>query len=69
MGGFIIVFGYLYYMKTTMKFSDLIDKPVRKKVMIITEQQFRFLASKVVSLMEQDEIIQTYLIKSKSNGK
>ncbi len=56
-------------METTMKFNDLIDKPVRKKVMIISEQQFRFLASKVVSLMEQDEIIKTYLIKSKSNGK
>ena len=58
-------------MKTTMKFSDLIDKPARRKIMVINEQQFRVLSSKVVSLMEQEQIIKTYLIKSKSksNGK
>ncbi len=52
-----------------MKFSDLIEKPATRKVMVITEKQFQTLASSVINLMEQEQVIKTYLIKSKSNGK
>jgi hypothetical protein len=56
-------------MKTTMKFNDLIEKPAARKVMVLTEKQFQTLASSVINLMEQEQVIKTYLIKSKSNGK
>ncbi len=56
-------------MKTTMKFNDLIEKPAGRKVMVLTEKQFQTLANSVINLMQQEQIIKTYLIKSKSNGK
>ena len=53
-----------------MKFKDLIQKATRRPIkIIISEQQFRTLASKVVSLMEQEKITKTYLIYSQPNGK
>jgi hypothetical protein len=53
-----------------MKFKDLIQKETRRPIkIIISEQQFRTLASKVVSLMEQEQIIKTYLINKRTNGK
>jgi hypothetical protein len=52
-----------------MKFKDIIQKESRRPIkIIISEQQFRTLASKVVSLMEQEKITKTYLINTKSNG-
>ena len=51
-----------------MKFKDIIQKPARRKVIILTERQLRTLASKVIQLMEQEKITRTYLIKKKSNG-
>jgi hypothetical protein len=56
-------------MKTTMKFKDIIQKPARRKVIILTEQQLQTLASSVVHLMEQEQIIKTFLINKKHNGK
>lgn len=56
-------------MKTSMKFNDIIQKPAGRKIMILTERQFQTLASSVVSLMEQEQIIKTYLINKKPNGK
>ena len=53
-----------------MKFKDIIQKETRRPIkIIISEQQFRTLASKVVSLMEQEQITKTYLINKKTNGK
>ena len=53
-----------------MKFKDLIQKETRRPIkIIISEQQFRTLASKVVSLMEQEQIIKTCLINKRTNGK
>lgn len=52
-----------------MKFKDIVAKSKARKVMILTEKQFQTLASSVVHLVEQEQIIKTYLIKSKSNGK
>lgn len=50
-----------------MKFKDILQKSARRKVIILTEQQFKSLASSVVSLMEQEQIIKTHLIKRKIN--
>jgi hypothetical protein len=51
-----------------MKFKDLIQKETRRPIkIIISEQQFQTLASKVVRLMEQEKITKTYLINTKSN--
>jgi len=53
-----------------MKFKDIIQKESRRPInIIISEQQFRTLASKVVSLKEQEKITKTYLINTKPNGK
>ena len=52
-----------------MKFQDIIQKPARRKVIILTERQLRTLASRAVSLMEQEKITKTYLINKNSNGK
>ncbi len=53
-----------------MKFKDIIQKETRRPIkIIISEQQFRTLASKVVSLMEQEQVIKTYLINKKHYGK
>lgn len=53
-----------------MKFKDIIQKESRRPIkIIISEHQFRTLASKVVSLMEQEKITKTYLINTKTNGK
>lgn len=52
-----------------MKFNDIIQKPAGRKIMILTERQFQKLASNFVSLMEQEQIIKTYLINKKQNGK
>jgi len=56
-------------MKTTTKFNDIIKKASSRKVMILTERQFQTLANSVVSLMEQEQTIKTYLIKKNPNGK
>jgi hypothetical protein len=53
-----------------MKFNDLIQKQSRRPIkIVITEQQLRTLASKVISLMEQEQITKTYLLNKKTNGK
>jgi pyocin large subunit-like protein len=52
-----------------MKLNDIIQKPARRQVMILTERQLQTLASRVTHLMEHGQIIRTYLIKKKSNGK
>ncbi len=53
-----------------MKLTNLLDNNPRPKMkIIITEKQFKTLASRVVELMEQEQIIKTYLIKKKPNGK
>lgn len=53
-----------------MKLTNLIENNPRPKMkIIITEKQFQTLASRVVELMEQEQIIKTYLIKKKPNGK
>ena len=52
-----------------MKFKDLIQKESRRPIkIIISEQQFQALASSVVSLMEQEKITKTYLIRKNPNG-
>jgi hypothetical protein len=56
-------------MKNPMKLNDIIQKPARRQVMILTERQLKTLASRVIQLMEQEQITRTYLIKKKSNGK
>jgi hypothetical protein len=56
-------------MKNPMKLNDIIQKPTRRQVMILTEHQLQTLASRVIQLMEHGQIIRTYLIKKKSNGK
>jgi len=56
--------------KHKMKFKDLIqEKPRRPLKIIITEQQFKRLSSRVVALLEQEKITKTYLINKKTNGK
>ena len=55
-------------MKNSMKLKDIIQKPPRRKVMILTERQLQTLASRVIQLMEQEQITRTYLIKKKPNG-
>lgn len=53
-----------------MKLTNLIKNNPRPKMkIIISEKQFQTLASRVVELMEQEQIIKTYLIKKKPNGK
>lgn len=53
-----------------MKLTNLIENNPRPKMkIIISEKQFQTLASRVVELMEQEQIIKTYLIKKKPNGK
>ena len=57
-------------MKNTMKLHDTIQKQSRRPLkVIISEQQFHRLAGSVISLMEQEQIMKTYLITKKSNGK
>lgn len=57
-------------MKNTMKLQDTIQKQSRRPLkIIISEQQFQRLAGSVISLMEQEQIMKTYLITKKSNGK
>jgi hypothetical protein len=57
-------------MKTTMKFKDIIQDESRRPIkIIISERQLKVLASSVVHLMEQEQIIKTYLINKKLNGK
>lgn len=56
-------------MKNPMKLNDIIQKPARRQVMILTERQLKTLASSVISLMEQEQITKTYLINKKPNGK
>jgi len=56
--------------KHKMKFKDLIqEKPTRPLKIIITEQQFKRLSSRVVALLEQEKITKIYLINKKPNGK
>ena len=52
-----------------MKFKDIIQKPARRKVIILTERQLKTLASSVVHLLEQEQITKTYLINKKPYGK
>jgi len=54
-----------------MKFSNLIKEqsPVRKTKMLLTEDQFRRLAFRILSEQEQGTIKSTYLIKQNSNVK
>lgn len=53
-----------------MKLHDTIQKQSRRPLkVIISEQQFHRLAGSVISLMEQEQIMKTYLITKKSNGK
>ena len=57
-------------MKTTMKFKDIIQDESRRPIkIIISERQLKVLASSVVHLREQEQIIKTYLINKKPNGK
>lgn len=52
-----------------MKLTNLSENNLRPKMKIlISEKQFKALASSVVTLMEQEQIIKTYLINKKSNG-
>ena len=51
-----------------MKLNDIVQKPARRQVMILTERQLKTLANSVIHLMEHEQIIKTYLIKKKSNG-
>lgn len=59
----------IFIVKVHMKLKDIIQKPARRKVIILTERQLQSLASSVVHLMEQEQITKTYLIKKKPNGK
>lgn len=53
-----------------MKLTNLLDNNPRQKMkIIITTEQFHRLATSVINLMEQEQIIKTYLIKKKQNGK
>jgi hypothetical protein len=54
-----------------MKFSNLIKEqsPIRKTKMLVTEDQFRRLAFRILSEQEQGTIKSTYLIKQNSNVK
>ena len=54
-----------------MKFSNLIKEqsPVRKTKMLVTEDQFRRLAFRILSEQEQGTIKSTYLKKQNSNVK
>lgn len=54
-----------------MKFSNLIKEqsPVRKTKMLVTEDQFRRLAFRILSEQEQGTIKSIYLIKQNSNVK
>lgn len=53
-----------------MKLTNLLDNNPRPKMkIIITTEQFHRLATSVINLMEQEQIIKTYLIKKKQNGK
>ena len=52
-----------------MKFTDIIQKPTRRKVIILTERQLKTLAGRAISLMEQEKITKTYLINKNPNGK
>jgi len=53
-----------------MKLTNLIENNPRPRMKIlITTEQFQTLASSLVSLMEQEQIIKTHLINKKPNGK
>jgi hypothetical protein len=54
-----------------MKFSNLIKEqsPVRKTKMLVTEDQFRRLAFRILAEQEQGTIKSTCLIKQNSNVK
>jgi hypothetical protein len=53
-----------------MKLTNLLDNNPRPKMkIIITTEQFHRLATSVINLMEQEQIIKTYLIKKRQNGK
>lgn len=53
-----------------MKLTNLLDNNPRPKMkIIITTEQFHRLATNVINLMEQEQIIKTYLLKKKQNGK
>lgn len=57
-------------MKNTMKLQDIIPTQSKRPLkIIISEQQFQRLAGSVISLMEQEQIMKTYLITKKLNGK
>lgn len=51
-----------------MKFTDIIQKPTRRKVIILTERQLKTLAGRAISLLEQEQINKAYLITDKPNG-
>jgi len=53
-----------------MKLTNLIENnPSPRMKILITTEQFQALASSLVSLLEQEQIIKTYLINNKPNGK
>ena len=53
-----------------MKSRSLINENKNRKIrLLITESQFRTLAQNVLSLQEQKQIRNTYLIKTNSNAK
>jgi len=60
----------IYIESYIMKLRSLINENKNRKIrLLITESQFRTLAQNVLSLQEQKQIRNTYLIKTNSNAK
>jgi hypothetical protein len=64
------MFRDIYIERYIMKLRSLINENKNRKIrLLITESQFRTLAQNVLSLQEQKQIRNTYLIKKNSNAK
>jgi hypothetical protein len=64
------MFRDIYIESYIMKLRSLINENKNRKIrLLITESQFRTLAQNVLSLQEQKQIRNTYLIKKNSNAK
>ena len=60
----------IYIESYIMKLRSLINENKNRKFrLLITESQFRTLSQNVLSLQEQKQIRNTYLIKTNSNAK
>jgi hypothetical protein len=66
----IYKFHDIYIESYIMKLRSLINENKNRKFrLLITESQFRTLSQNVLSLQEQKQIRNTYLIKTNSNAK